>query len=111
VRLVFENGETELICLIKTQVTSNPSRLVVPSSSACVSTVSNTLVALLSKPDMFSRQIAKVRPGDYNSLDYKIISFHGLQDRGWFQIELEGRKGWISDDTFAIERKNSKCPS
>jgi len=42
-------------------------------------------------------------------LDYKVVNFAG-QDQGWFQIEAEGRKGWILDNTIMIAEKTTTCP-
>ncbi|MGL5081229.1 MAG: hypothetical protein ACRC8A_07045 [Microcoleaceae cyanobacterium] len=90
--------------------TVTPSPVPTENSSSCTLTISNTLVSLMSEPERLSRQIAKVRPGEYTSLDHKITSFHGLKEEGWFQIEVEGRRGWIADDTWTIDRKSSSCP-
>jgi hypothetical protein len=79
------------------------------SSSACVLTISSPLVRLMSEPDRFSRQVATVSPGEYTSLDHTITNFHGLKEDGWFQIEVEGRKGWVVED-MTIDRKSSSCP-
>lgn len=87
----------------------SPSSPQANSSSACVLTISRPLVQLMSEPDRFSRQIATVRPGEYTSLDHVITNFHGLKEDGWFQIEVEGRKGWIVEG-MTIDRKSSSCP-
>jgi hypothetical protein len=88
----------------------SPSPSPVSSPSVCVLTISNRLVSLMSKPERLGRQIAKVRPGEYTSLAHVITNFHGLKEEGWFQIDVEGRKGWIVDDTWTIDRKSSSCP-
>jgi hypothetical protein len=80
-----------------------------PAPTGCVVTIANTLVALMSEPSRFSQQLVKVRPGEYTMLEYKVVKF-GSQDQGWFQIEAEGRKGWIADDTWTIDSKTSTCP-
>lgn len=79
------------------------------SSSACILTINNPLVSLMSEPERLGRQIAKASPGEYASLGHKIID-RGLGEEGWFQIEVEGRRGWIVDDTWTIARKGSSCP-
>lgn len=65
----------------------------------------------MNEPDKFSREIANVRPGEYASLAHKITNRgSGLGEEGWFQIEVEGRKGWIADDTSTVDRKSPICP-
>jgi len=91
------------------QPSPSPSSPQANSSSTCVLTISNPLVPLMSEPKRLGRQIAKARPGEYTSLGHKIID-RGLGEEGWFQIEVEGRKGWIVDDTWTIDRKSSSCP-
>jgi hypothetical protein len=90
-------------------VQPSPSPSAVGSSSACVLTISNPLVPLMGEPERLGRQIAKARPGEYASLGHRIID-RGLGEEGWFKIEVEGRKGWIVDDTWTIDRKSSSCP-
>ncbi len=103
------------------QVTSQPSQPVpqpsqpvpqpsqpVPQPAGCVVTIANPLVTLMSEPSRFSQELVKVKPGQYTSLDYKVVKF-GSQDQGWFQIEVEDRKGWIADDTWTIDSKTAAC--
>ena len=77
--------------------------------SKCVLTIRNPLVPLMSKPDPFSQQLIAVKPGKYTALDYVIIK-RANREQGWFQIELEGRKGWIMNDIVTIKGKSSTCP-
>jgi hypothetical protein len=79
------------------------------SSSVCVLTINNPLVPLMSEPKRLGREIARARPNEYTPLGHKIVD-RGLREEGWFQIEVEGRKGWIVDDTWTIDRKSSSCP-
>ncbi|MBD2119319.1 hypothetical protein [Trichocoleus sp. FACHB-262] len=79
------------------------------ATPGCVITVTNSLVSLLSQPYTFSRQLIRVEPGDYKVTEQVITSL-GKDEEGWFQIESQGREGWIEDDTWNIAEKNSACP-
>ena len=81
-----------------------------PNPNICVVTISNSLVALKREPETFSREIIRVPPGNYASLDYQVTNFGGLRDDGWFLLEAQGRKGWVKDDTWTIESKTRVCP-
>ena len=76
--------------------------------SGCVVTIANPLVALMSEPSRFSQELVKVEPGEYSTLGYQIVEFAG-SDQGWFQIEAEGRQGWIANDTWTISSKTNAC--
>ena len=90
--------------------TPTPTPTASPDSLNCILTISNTLVPLMSKPERFSQELTRVRPGNYTSLDYVTANFGGLKEEGWFKIESEGRQGWIVNDTWTINSKSSKCP-
>ncbi|NJP11539.1 MAG: hypothetical protein HC866_20410 [Leptolyngbyaceae cyanobacterium RU_5_1] len=75
-----------------------------------VITISNSLVSLKSQPEPFSRELVRVKPGTYNSVEHVITDFGSLRQDGWFRIEFEGRKGWVFNDTWSIEEKSSSCP-
>lgn len=78
-------------------------------SASCVITIRHPLVSLKSEPDRFSRDISGVAPGDYTPIDHKIVSTPVSED-GWFQIEVDGRQGWIVNDTWTIDDKTASCP-
>lgn len=75
----------------------------------CVLTITNELVSLMSEPDTFSQEIIRVPSGEYPTSDFREIPFGGTQ-QGWFQIEAEGRTGWVKNDTWTVENKTSACP-
>ena len=77
--------------------------------TGCIVTVSNSLVPLMSEPDQFSIEIIRVPLGEYPTLEYKEILFAGHM-RGWFQIQVGERIGWIRNDTWTITAKTSACP-
>jgi hypothetical protein len=87
-----------------------------PSSSAaaptladCRITIRHPLVALMREPDRLGQEMINVKPGDYTPLDHKMVSTM-VREEGWFQIEAEGRRGWIANDTWTIEEKTQTCP-
>jgi hypothetical protein len=75
----------------------------------CILTIRSSLVPLMSEPKRFSKEIIRLNPGEYSPLEHKVVS-SGAREEGWFQIESKGRKGWIADDTWAIDRRSSSCP-
>lgn len=74
----------------------------------CVVTITNPLVALMGEPSKFSQELVRIKPGEYTTSDYKVVRL--VKDQGWFQIEAEGRNGWIANDTWTIASKTSACP-
>ena len=79
------------------------------SASGCVVTISNELVSLMSQPDEFSTEISSVEPGEYETMNYKVVET-GPGEQGWFKIQVEGREGWIKNDTWTIDSKTEECP-
>jgi hypothetical protein len=77
--------------------------------SACSITITNPLVSLMREPEEFSQELIRVGSGTYPTTDYTETTF-GNQTQGWFQVEVEGRTGWIKNDTWTIENKTSACP-
>lgn len=75
----------------------------------CIVTMRNPLVPLMSQPNVFSQEVIRVKPGEYKATEQVITSF-GSSEIGWLQIEAEGRRGWIKNDTWTIEVKGSACP-
>ena len=81
-----------------------------PSGERCVVTIRNPLVELKSEPSNRSLHIIRVKPGNYLMLDHVITDFGGLKKESWFQIEPEGRRGWIANNSWTIEAKTRSCP-
>ena len=81
----------------------------VVSITKCILTITNSLVPLRIQPEEFAHELTRVKTGDYTSSDYKVTKF-AAQDEGWFLIEAEGRKGWIRDDIWTINKKTKTCP-
>lgn len=75
----------------------------------CVVTVENELVSLKREPSPVSQGAAKVPPGDYDAEEYTTTQYAGTE-MGFFRITVDGRTGWIADNTFDIESKTSTCP-
>lgn len=81
----------------------------VEQPNGCVVTIANPLVALLSEPSRLSQQLLRVPPGEYSTSSYQVVQFAG-KDQGWFEIEADGRTGWIADDVFTVDSKTAACP-
>lgn len=71
-------------------------------------TITNPIVPLMKEPNRFGQQLVQVQPGQYQVLGSKTINFAG-KDQGWYQIQTDGRKGWIADDTWTISSKTGTC--
>ncbi len=80
------------------------------SPSGCVITIANPLVALKSEPDTFSQDLIAVPPGEYDVLNYNVQTDPGGNEKGWFQIDVDSRTGWVPNDIFSIAGKSDACP-
>ena len=79
------------------------------SLEGCVVTISNKLVSLRPKPDPMSQGTADVPSGEYEVEAYETTT-HASKEMGFFRITVDGRTGWIANDTWAIESKTTACP-
>ncbi len=79
------------------------------SVEGCVVTISNQLAPLKREPGMFSQDVMEIPSGKYSANDYATTE-HAGSTTGWFQIRIEGRTGWVADDTWHIADKTSECP-
>ena len=79
-----------------------------PDSSTCVITVTNPLVPLHEEPENFSQEIMTVPVGDYTVTDTANTDFAGKTER-WLAITVEGRTGWIQDNTIIVASKSAAC--
>jgi hypothetical protein len=75
----------------------------------CVLIIKTNNIPLISEPDLNSQQLASLKPGTYNPLDYRSVNSYGLLKEGWFQIESEGQRGWIQDNSWIISSKRGEC--
>ena len=76
--------------------------------TGCVVKVESPFVSLHTEPDLRSREIITVEPGDYTPLDYEVVDWAG-QEQVWFQIVAVGRTGWIMYTTITASI-NEACP-
>lgn len=67
-------------------------------------------MSLHDKPERSSRKLIKLPTGNHKVLDHRLVSFGGLRDDSWFQLEVNGREGWIINDTWSIDSKTDECP-
>ena len=79
------------------------------TTTGCVITISNPLVSMYEKPDMFSLEVGRVPVGDYSPTQTTVVEFAGKQQR-WFQITVAAKSGWVLDDTILIATKSADCP-
>jgi hypothetical protein len=78
-------------------------------SGGCQVTIANPLATLMEEPDTFSQEIMRIPAGVYAVEAIENVSF-GPETQRWFRITVEGRTGFVRDDTFNIERKTGDCP-
>ncbi len=74
-----------------------------PSSTGCVVTITNSLVALKRESSNSSPEIIRVPRGKYDVLAY-------ANSETWYQIKIGERVGWIKNNTWTIGSKNNICP-
>jgi hypothetical protein len=92
-----------------TSPSAPPTATAPPSSGDCEVTIANPLATLREQPDTFSQEITKIPASTYRVLASQNVTF-GPQTQRWFQINVDGRVGWLMDNTFNIERKTAACP-
>jgi len=78
--------------------------------TTCIVTISNSLVSLMSEHDTFSRELTRLPAGDYTPIQHTIVDKGFLGQEAWFEIEVNGRTGWIRDDSWTLSDKSSPCP-
>ncbi len=114
IRLPTTNPSPSPIPSVSTPIpTAQSSQTAPPTPSgdttSCVLTISNPLVSMYDKPDLFSLELGRVPVGDYSPSDTVVADFAGKQQR-YFQIDVEGKVGWVLDDTILIAEKSAACP-
>lgn len=80
-----------------------------PPSKDCVLTIENPFVELKREPRHDGLTLGRVPPGQYRHLDYREVDWAGRME-GWFQIDAEGRTGWIVYNTITVKSKTPSCP-
>ena len=88
--------------------TSQPPNPGASSTTDCILTISFDFAMIRSEPDMRKPELATVKSGQYTALARTTSTFAG-KEFNWFQIESEGRTGWIVDDGIQIESKTLPC--
>ncbi len=78
-------------------------------TSGCVIEVAHIGAAINAEPSHLARQLSSVPDGSYPVLDWEEVDWAGLAEL-WFLIEVDGRQGWIFDNTILIASKSSDCP-
>jgi hypothetical protein len=76
--------------------------------NGCILTINANNIPLMSEPNLNSQQLASLRSGRYASLGYRSINTFILKEV-WFQIESEGQRGWIQDNSGIISSKSREC--
>ena len=85
-----------------------PTALVTTIPKGCVIEIKHFAAELKEEPTHRSRTISSVPETTYIPRDIAQTEFAG-RDEQWFQIEVDGRVGWIWDDPIILT-KNSDCP-
>jgi hypothetical protein len=81
-----------------------------PDLSGCVLTIQNPLVRLHEEPDPFSLDVGPAPRDTYVPIDTRVVEFVPGSPARWFQIEAQGRTGWVEDDGIQIASKSDECP-
>ena len=96
-----------IVALTPTLAPTSPP--VAPIAIDCTVTIDNPLITLFAEPGQLSQGIGQVPPGTYRSSNYRETA-STASTVGWFQIEVDGRLGWLPDDAWTIAQKTSMCP-
>jgi hypothetical protein len=84
------------------EATSSPT-----PATGCIITVFNPLTELQREPDPFGMFIVRVPYGEHEVLSYTETVF--VDPIGWYQIEVDGYRGWVEDSTMFISEKSDNC--
>ena len=74
----------------------------------CTVTITRS-VDLEVAPYPLGTPLLRIPQGQYESTKYAEIQWAG-SPMGFFQISVEGRAGWVRNDTFHISEKTAGCP-
>ena len=87
---------------------TSPSTEGTQAPTGCMLDIQHPFITLKSEPDISSEDIITVKEGPHTVLDYEKTQFAG-QQQTWFQIEDQGRKGWVLYLPPAMQ-KSIECP-
>lgn len=79
------------------------------SLATCVLEIDHIGADIKSEPDHGSLVLTSVPSGSYSPLATTVEDWAGRDER-WFQIDVEGRIGWIVDNPILISSKSTDCP-
>jgi hypothetical protein len=78
-------------------------------AEGCQITIGNELAMLKEEPDTFSNTVMRIPAGTYPVEAIENVQF-GPENQRWFRITVDGRTGFVRDDTFNIASKSDDCP-
>lgn len=73
----------------------------------CVIDVTFPMASLNEEPSHRSRVLSQVPQGAYSPTSVDLVEWAGREEQ-WFQIEVDGRVGWILDDPIILT-KSTAC--
>ena len=77
-------------------------------STGCVIEVTHFAAEIKAEPDHASQTLSGVPEGTYTPIDTTVAEWAGRPEQ-WFQIDVEGRIGWIVDEPILLS-KSADCP-
>ena len=93
----------------RTPAPTNPGTTDSPQdSTGCVIEVTHFAADIKAEPDHSSQTLSGVPEGTYTPIDSTVADWAGRPEQ-WFQIEVEGRVGWIVDEPILLS-KSADCP-
>lgn len=99
-----QTSTSESISTLEITPETPPSNL-----SDCVVTVTHDFANFSDRPSHDARVLGGVEKGEYRVLDYRLASWAGREEM-WYQIQHNGKPGWIEDSPIIIGSKTASCP-
>lgn len=77
--------------------------------SNCEITVDHIGAQIHDEPNHAARVLVSVPSGDYSPLAATEATWAGRVEL-WYQLDVNGRVGWLVDDTILVTAKSGGCP-
>lgn len=75
---------------------------------ACVFTISDASITLMSEPSVSAERLIQVYSGEYTRLDKQVFETQSGEEC-WYEINVDGQTGWIQDDPSTLINKSGAC--